>query len=445
MNIPEKYKGKYFYHFTHIDNLSSIVAHDGLYSINMQKNLNITHHNFAIMDIQQRRSKMEVPAGPGGVVHDYVPFNFATTNKMLLRLVNSKVVDQPYIVFMAVPIEKILEKNVVFTDASANTITPPHFYNNPNDLNKLDWNLIDSTKWGGTSDDESQSKLAEVLVYERVPLSWIDTYIVFDKIGETAVKNCYRNAGLDEPNISNFRFKNRYFFFNKHMLKDEKKQEESLVTGPTQLRIKYQLTVGNIEHKRRYMDADKCIFRNVENAISKIDNNFCVIKELADIYTLEPEKHTEVEIPTILVIHNLPELKYYSLLNEREKNIVKLAAYFYDIGKGPKEKWKNGVKEKYLDYPADALPMLERIFSEDYEEIEYSDYRDICLLVAYSDLLFGIINDERSREELNRLRLSKQELYMLAALSEAIMSIESKVSLSETKFKLDSFLEEIME
>ena len=445
MNIPEKYKGRYFYHFTHIDNLASIVAHGGLYSINMQKNLNITHHNFALLDIQQRRSGMGVPAGPGGVVHDYVPFNFATRNKMLLRLINSKVADQPYIVFMAVPIEKILEKNVVFADASANTVTPPHFYDNPDDLEKLDWKLIDSQKWVEDSDDESQSKLAEALVYEHVPLSWIDTYIVFDKIGETAVKNCYRNAGLDEPNISTSWFKKRDFFFRKFMLKDEKKKEESLVTGPIQLRIKYQLTVGNIEHKRRYMDADKCIFRNVENAISKIDNNFCVIKELADIYTLEPEKHTGAEIPTISAIHNLPKAKYYPLLNEREKNIVKLAACFYDIGKGPREKWENGVDKKYIDYPADALPMLERIFSEDFEEIEYCDYRDICLLVAYSNLIFDIIDDERSREELKQLRLSKQELYMLATLSEAVMNIKSNVLLTETQSELNDFLQEIME
>lgn len=67
---------------------------------------------------------MSVPVGPGGVVHDYVPFYFASTNKMLLSLLNRKVVDQPYIVFLAVPIEKLLEENVVFTDASANTNIP---------------------------------------------------------------------------------------------------------------------------------------------------------------------------------------------------------------------------------------------------------------------------------------------------------------------------------
>ena len=65
--------------------------------------------------------------------------------------------------------------------------------------------------------------------------------------------------------------------------------------------------------------------------------------------------------------------------------------------------------------------MLERILSEDFEKIKYDAYKDICLLVAYHDLLGGILDKEnrRSIEELNRLALSDKELYMLATLSEA--------------------------
>ena len=63
--------------------------------------------------------------------------------------------------------------------------------------------------------------------------------------------------------------------------------------------------------------------------------------------------------------------------------------------------------------------MLGRIFSEDFEEIEYRDYRDICLLVAYHDLLGDIIGKERSKEELEQLELCDNMLYMLATLSEA--------------------------
>lgn len=58
---------------------------------------------------------MIVEAGPGGVVHDYVPFYFTSKNPMLLSLLYSKNIDQQFIVFMAISIDKIMNSNVVFT------------------------------------------------------------------------------------------------------------------------------------------------------------------------------------------------------------------------------------------------------------------------------------------------------------------------------------------
>ena len=140
-SIPQEYKNKYFYHFTHIENLESILK-NGLLSTNKKNEYKISHTNIANETIQERRSEMNVTCSPYGKVHDYVPFYFTTTNPMLLGLVNRKNIDQPFIIFFAIPIEKILEKKVIFTDTSANTSTPPNFYNNPNDLKKLNWDAI---------------------------------------------------------------------------------------------------------------------------------------------------------------------------------------------------------------------------------------------------------------------------------------------------------------
>lgn len=420
MKIPNEYRGRYFYHFTHIDNIPSIVETHGLYCTNLKNRYGINHHNVANMNIQNRRSEMSVPVGPGGIVHDYVPFYFASTNKMLLSLLNRKVVDQPYIVFLAVPIEKLLEENVVFTDASANTNIPPNFYDNPNDLDKLNWSLIDSTKWGEQSEGELHTRMAEVLVYGQVPLEWIDTYIVFNEIGEKMVRRCYRNAGLQIPDISYSWYNGRNFFFTKFFFEDRK--DETLVIGPLQLYEIYQEVVNNIEENRKVMDRHGCRFKDIEDAISQIEDDFCVIQELSDIYNLETDNymhHQSVSNHTITVVNNLSSTQYYSYLNEKEQYIVRLAAYFHDIGKGPKEKWKGGIQKAYPDHPVDALPMLQRIFSEDFEKIKRKEYRAICLLVAYHDLLGDIIGNGRSEEELRHLELSDEMLYMLAVLSEA--------------------------
>lgn len=445
MKIPEKYRGRYFYHFTHIDNISSIVENNGLLSTNLKKKYGINHHNVANMNIQNRRSEMRVTVGPGGVVHDYVPFYFASTNKMLLGLLNRKVVDQPYVVFLAVSIEKLLEDNVVFTDASANTTLPPNFYCDPNDLDKLNWDLIDSTKWGEKSETELHLRMAEVLIYGRVPLEWVDAYIVFNKIGKRKIIECYNNAGLLKPYISYDWFNNRSFFFTKFFFKD--RENETLVTGPLQLYESYQIVVRSIRENRNSINKGKCILKNIRDAIIQIKDDFCVIQELADIYDLKTDNymhHESVSDHTITVVNNLPNTQYYTYLGEREKAIVKLAAYFHDIGKGPKEKWEDGIQKAYLDHPADALTMLERIFSEDFEEIKYEDYRDICLLVAYHDLLGDIIGNGRSEKELEQLELSINMLYMLATLSEAdICAIGGTLSI-DIRFKIQDLLNYIM-
>jgi hypothetical protein len=46
MAIPDKYKDKYFLHFTHLDNLDSIVKH-GLPTTNLKKEKGIRHFDIA--------------------------------------------------------------------------------------------------------------------------------------------------------------------------------------------------------------------------------------------------------------------------------------------------------------------------------------------------------------------------------------------------------------
>jgi hypothetical protein len=55
MSIPPKHSGKYFFHFTHIQNLDSIVK-NGILCTNKKIELGITHLDVASETIQERRS-----------------------------------------------------------------------------------------------------------------------------------------------------------------------------------------------------------------------------------------------------------------------------------------------------------------------------------------------------------------------------------------------------
>src|SRR6266487_573160 len=151
MPIPTKHANRFIYHFTHIDNLPDILQHGFL--CNAHPDFPKSRcRSIAEQGIQERRAEMEVPCGPCGMVHDYVPLYFGSLSPMLLAVVNKKNVDQMDILYFEFPIALLERNDVLFTDAAANTVVPPHFYFDPGDLDRLNWAEIDSLKWSSADE-----------------------------------------------------------------------------------------------------------------------------------------------------------------------------------------------------------------------------------------------------------------------------------------------------
>ncbi|GED68033.1 hypothetical protein BRE01_17350 [Brevibacillus reuszeri] len=443
MEIPKKYRGRYFYHFTHIKNIESIVK-NGLLSTNEKCAKGIDHMNLANESIQLRRSQMEVPCEPFGTIHDYVPFYFAARNPMLLGVLNRKNIDQPLVVFIAVSIDKLLESNVVFTDASANTVIPPNFYQDPEDLDELNWGLIDSNKWQRGTDDELHSRMAEVLVCRKVPIDWIESYIVFNKICRDEIFKIYKENGLEKPKVSYEPFNGKHFYYTKYFMKN--RENETLITGPLFLENSYREAIKTIMDQRSEEEYENCAFEDIDDALHKIQDDFCVIKELEGIFKLETDNKVHkqtVSDHTLQVVENLDENEYYNNLSDKDKKIVKLSAYLHDIGKGPKSKWKDGIQAAYPDHPADSVPMITRILSEEFTSLSKYEIKTICLLVIYHDLIGDILGNGRSEKELLNLKLKDNKLDMLIALSLADISAINPFWAFSVGNKLDSWVKRI--
>lgn len=430
MAIPEKLKGKYFYHFTHIDNLDSILQ-NGLLSTNEKKLKGLTHENIANGNIQERRANMTVTCTPAGSVHDYVPFYFCSTNPMLLGLTNLKNIDQPYLIFFAIPIEKILEENVIFTNASANTITPPSFFDNPTDLSSLDWDAIDDTKWAKKTDEFMHRKMAEVLIHKSVPLDWIKYIIVWNKEFYDAVTRSYAKFNLTLPILKYGSLNYRHFYFTKFPLG---RLNETLTTGPKYLsRIMENVTHGVINRK----DIDKKFnFQNLTELLKAIDFDFCVLNELKGIFELETINeihHENVSDHTLKVVQNVITSEYFKNCNENDQSILKLAAYLHDIGKGPKEMWKkyDFKQMPYPDHPVDSLLMTGKILLEQVENFTEYEIKMLCLLVGYHDLIGEIFGKGRDKKQLFDNIKTIKEFEMLNCLSYAdVLSFNNLWSLT---------------
>lgn len=420
MAIPDEHKWRYIFHFTDIENLDSIIK-NGLLCTNVKNALGIKHKNIANTTIQERRANMDVPVGPGGKVHDYVPFYFSSINPMLLKKLNEKNVDQQFIIYLCVKIQRLEEEDAVFTDASANTIETPSFYNDVKDLDKLDWAAIDKKSWGVSSDDERHKKMAEALIHKRVDISEIDAILVFNNGIKKGVEQVLKENGIKTPVVicdNDVRVRKYKFYYTKFFIDAQKRS--SLVTGPLTLLHHYRALIENII-KMRLTPRESYPYFNIADLVEAIDNDFTVLPELKAVTGLlqdyEPHKDT-VDEHTKEVVREMKKTAYYQGASDELKSVLILAAYLHDIGKGPINKWKEGkMKGAYPDHPADAIPMLKRILTEEIENLTDDDIRRICMMVVYHDIVGDCQEKGRDKQQIADLIENEDDLEMLFAIS----------------------------
>lgn len=420
MAIPDEHKWRYIFHFTDIENLDSIIK-NGLLCTNVKNALGIKHKNIANTTIQERRANMDVPVGPGGKVHDYVPFYFSSINPMLLKKLNEKNVDQQFIIYLCVKIQRLEEEDAVFTDASANTIETPSFYNDVKDLDKLDWAAIDKKSWGVSSDDERHKKMAEALIHKRVDISEIDAILVFNNGIKDAVKKVFEENGVQAPTIvfdGDRKLSNYHFFYTKFFIATQK--NNSLVTGPATLLSHFKSLIQEIL-KQRQEPNKSYPYNSIKVLLDALEKDITVIRELKDVEDVlqdyEPHNDT-VGDHTRSVVAEMKKQDYYNNASDEKKNILLLSAYLHDIGKGPKNKWKDGImKGAYPDHPADAVPMLLRILTEEIESISDEEIRQVCMLVVYHDIIGDCMEKGREKQQVADVIESEDDLDMLFAIS----------------------------
>jgi hypothetical protein len=416
MPIPQAHQHRLAYHFTYVENLSGILQ-NGLLSVNEQIARGLKHESIAQKEIQNRRATMRVTCGPGGVVHDYVPFYFCKRSSMLLAVINKKNVDQQFLIHLGVNIGLVEDSESVFTNASANTNDPPNFYNDPNDLVHVQWNHVDNQKYS-LPEAEKQSRMAELLVYKQVPISSIERIIVWNDGFAKGVREVFERANLSPPSIE----VDNLFHYTKY----PSARNQSLVTGPYWTKRKWESAVKEIE---RYEHRETVRFKGIRALRDALNENFAVLKETSELLGLgvEAGPHQEdVGQHTLSVLHELRASEEFAKLNDKDQLLTELAAYLHDIGKGPKSRWDwNGGKYRSdRDHPLGSLEMTKRILTEEIQKISDRSARIITKLVCYHDLIGDIVVDGRDRdpEQLDDIIESEEEFDMLQALTLADMA-----------------------
>jgi len=189
MTVPDSV---WLYHITHIDNLAGIIRAGGLLAHN---GVDDAYTDIAHQAIQIRRNNIPVPCKPNGVLHDYVPFYFCSRSPMLYAIHKGNIETyhdgQESIVYLVTTLARVQQSGIpfVFTDGHA-IMSFSEFYNDPADLDKIDWPLMKAQYWFDTDDDPDRKRRrqAEFLLYQQCPWSLIAGIATFDETMKTRVE-----------------------------------------------------------------------------------------------------------------------------------------------------------------------------------------------------------------------------------------------------------------
>lgn len=307
----------------------------------------------------------------------------------------------------------------VFTDAAANTSVSPRFYDDPDSLEHLNWQAIDSLKWSLDAEELNHQRMAELLIHKTVGLYRLSRIEVWNESIRDKVAQMYEEAGLPAPTIG---YEPRHYFTR--FFAGDESSRQSIVMGPYVIAMNLEETIEQLLPE--ISKAQSAPYSSLKSLLEALRGDMGVLPETAELVGLESdnEMHSEdVGTHTLKVVDELRDQPEYENLSPIDKILVELAAYLHDIGKGPKSRWarKGGRQQVDPDHPVKALPMVRRILTEDVTSLKKRSAKVICKLVCYHDLVGDIVGKGRRPEELIDVVEDPRELDMLITLAKADM------------------------
>jgi hypothetical protein len=170
----------WLYRLIHIDNLSVLLSRDALHAPNATPQDGLAYRPIHDVSVQEGRRIQPVPCGPGGSVHDYVPFYFGTHSPMLLKLKSGQVdgfhEGQEPLLYLVTRLDDVLAAGARFVFSDGHGLARfTDWFDQVTDLDRVDWRLVGERFWRDTHDDNDRMrrKQAEFLVWHSLPWSAI--------------------------------------------------------------------------------------------------------------------------------------------------------------------------------------------------------------------------------------------------------------------------------
>lgn len=163
MNTPTDPR---IFHVTHVENLRGIVLEGGLWCDRERLARGLVSTNIGLAHIKQRRLTRPVATKAGGMLGDYVPFNFCPRSVMLFAVSRGHrdyAGGQENVVHLVSTVHRAvaLGRPWAFTDRHAELAHALH-YDDLAKLSEVPWHVMDKAYWM----DVKEERQAEFLVHE---------------------------------------------------------------------------------------------------------------------------------------------------------------------------------------------------------------------------------------------------------------------------------------
>lgn len=162
------------YRLVHVDNLPIILARAAMHSPNHSPKDGAAYKTIHDVSVQAKRSLSGIPCGPGGAIHDYVPFYFGPLSVMLLKLKTGQVAGysegQEPLVYLTTTVQAVGTAGCRFVFSDGHGLaTFSNWYDDPVHLDKVDWGLVTARYWADKPEDNDRQrrKQAEFLIWQQ--------------------------------------------------------------------------------------------------------------------------------------------------------------------------------------------------------------------------------------------------------------------------------------
>lgn len=196
------------YRFIHIDNLTVVLTRAALHAPNHVPNDGLVYKTIHNVDIQAQRRVTAISCGPGGVIHDYVPFYFGPRTPMLYQLHTGWVAGydegQTPLIYLISSAQAVEAGGAHFVFSDGHGIAKfTDWFDELADLGKLDWTAIGARIWKDTVNnmDRQRRKQAEFLVHRVCPWQLVHEIAVINSAMKTNVEGILAGfpVGLRRP------------------------------------------------------------------------------------------------------------------------------------------------------------------------------------------------------------------------------------------------------